>query len=224
MSCITIGVMHEIIESYRCITAAQVALLTGDSSLRQQNTRKKLSRLNLPTVSYGGKNVYLAPGHGGKLIEHDLLITDLHVAVRDIATGWRQTGIRDGINPDAYFVTAASPFFLELENSNPSESPVEKARSYARYADERKHLRLCENFRVLFVVPTQQKAENLERSLASSGIPNLGRFWVGFHDQIAGMPGARLRCPNPRCSRDFHLIGRTTPLPAGAPPYHPGDQ
>ncbi len=215
--------MHaDIVKSYRYVTAEQVARLMGDESQKHQNTRKVLARLaekgEVWVLAHGTKNVYCPPGSNGIFLEHDLLVTDAHLALRDHVSDWRQVGLRDGINPDAFFVTEASPFFLELENANPKNKLTAKALEYARHADARKHLPLCPNFRVLFIVPTARKAANLERQLAESGIPNLGRFWIGHHAQIPRLATAELRCPSPKCKLEWHTLSRTTDVPLPCAP------
>jgi hypothetical protein len=106
-------------------------------------------------------------------------ITNVHIALYQSGNlaRWKQNGLREYENPDAYFETIdGACFFLEYQNTNPSESPADKARRYDQMALQGRHKTLCNNFRVLFVMQTKAKAENLARALAP--LPNPCRFWT----------------------------------------------
>jgi hypothetical protein len=168
-------------------TVEHVATLTGDDSEKRQNTAKKLRALagkgTLKKLAHGGRSVYCAPDAPEKHLAHELAITDLHILLWDHLTHWEQSGLKgDGINPDAFFATHCH-FFLEMERANPRSqdgeaATVRKAKQYAAYADARLHKPRCENFRVLFVMPTEKKAHNFTKTL--SGLPNPGRFWLSW--------------------------------------------
>jgi hypothetical protein len=179
----------DIVRELRYATVAHVARLTGDTSLKSQNTAKKLRALaekgSLKKLSEGGRSVYCAPDAAEKHLEHELVITNLHVLLWDSIALWEQEGLKgDGINPDAFFATHRH-FYLEAENSNPrseagESAQIKKARQYAEHADRRLHKTRCDNFHVLFVLSSEAKAKNLARAIAESGIPNPGRFWLSW--------------------------------------------
>jgi hypothetical protein len=216
----------EALELYRYLTAAQFAQLIPESSYKQQNTRKRLAKLldqgKLKAVKCQGKNVYCLPNEPERHLDHDLKITEVHLALRPYLTEWRQTGLKatlGTLDPDAFFCIGGC-FFLELQNSNARSeggegAVVSKARAYARYADEGRHKDWCDNFRVLFLMQTEAKARNLAGALAGSGIPNLGRFWVGWHGQIPALVDSHLIDPRGETHRlrevtpDYHA---TTPV------------
>lgn len=179
----------EIVRELRYATVEHVATILGDKSDRRQNTAKKLRALaekgSLKKLTHTGRSVYCLPDAAEKHLEHELVITGLHVLLWDSLALWEQGSLKgDGINPDAFFATHCH-FFLEAENSNPRSqdgeaATIRKARQYAEYADRRLHKPKCQNFRVLFVMPSERKARNLIAALQRSGIPNLGRFWASW--------------------------------------------
>lgn len=172
---------ENLLPAFRYLTAAQLSLLTGKSD---QVVRKAMLQVPCEVRKLDGKNVYCYRERGKKHenLRHELGITEVHIQLYQagVLTRWEQSGLREYENPDAFFETQDRAFFLEYQQSNPSESPVEKARRYDAMALQGLHKGLCGNFRVLFVVQTKAKAENLARALA--GLPNPCRFWAADRD------------------------------------------
>lgn len=183
-----------LLRDYRVLLLSHCVALSGRPYKAMQVTFRHLGEAGKCVAmkeKKGTKNrkiyCYLVPGKEYKQLEHDLLITEFHIANRQRITRWQQDKIRDEwVNPDAYFEAGELCFFLEVENANPSyESGISewlsKAKRYAAYADAQRHKHQCRNFRVLFILPTEQRAKNLRKTIQESDITNLGRFWIGWH-------------------------------------------
>jgi hypothetical protein len=183
---------ESLLGAFKYLTAEQLETLTGKSN---QVVRRAMLGVKCDVKRHQGKNVYCYPEKGRKHenLAHELGITDVHIKLYQagILTRWEQSGLREYENPDAFFavslsslpgegINSESYFFLEYQQSNPSEPPQKKAKRYDRMATEGRHRALAQNFRVLFVVQTGAKADNLARTFA--GLPNPCRFWVADLD------------------------------------------
>jgi len=110
------------------------------------------------------------------LIPHDLEITNFHLALEKAAeiTEWRQWrgDLKDTVDgetliPDAYFALQGSSFFLEVVKSYESEyesgeSNIErKLNLYNNYRNPFREKYGASDFRVLWVLPTQERVLRL---------------------------------------------------------------
>jgi hypothetical protein len=145
---------------------------------------------------YGGKTF---DEHSQRTLDHELAISDFHISLQQFCTNqdldlhWRQSDLKRGIHPDAYFsITDPAKagrnthhFFLEIERSkigNLKNGQPSILRKLARYYDVY-NTADCERqwnfqtFRVIVQVPSAARATNLLASLAAFFKHSM--FWIG---------------------------------------------
>jgi hypothetical protein len=134
-------------------------------------------------------------------IEHDVQITKFHldIAAKLDLIFWEQRRgeLQDhagelSVNPDALFGIRRGElsyyFFLEVEQGKETDyvrgesSRMKKVRAYFEYANAKKHIETwgIQNFRVIFLLPTWQRAKNFRDKVAEQ-FP-FRRFWITSMD------------------------------------------
>jgi hypothetical protein len=145
---------------------------------------------------YGGKTF---DEHSHRTLDHELAITSFHIALEELSREncltlyWQQTGLKKGINPDAYFsITnlkkdgkSTNHFFLELERAKVGNvkdgvpSIMRKLAAYYAYYNSEQ----CRSdwsfatFRVVVVLPSELRRSNLLAALRVGY--NHRMFWLG---------------------------------------------
>lgn len=162
-----------------------------------------LSRKGVGLAEAAGLTTELlpAPRPGiARTLEHELAITDFHLAVLRFSTSenvtlyWKQYGLRRGVNPDALFAItdsskpeaeSTSYGFLEIERSRQGGYAggrsvlLRRLKRYAAYQGSPECLQdwqWFDEFRVVIVVASEARRRNLLALLADE-LP-LAMFWV----------------------------------------------
>jgi hypothetical protein len=150
---------------------------------------------------FGGKTF---DEHSRRTLDHELAITDFHVSLKHFCVvqrfdlRWRQSHLKRGIHPDAYFSVSdpkkdgknTNHFFLEIERSkigNQKNGEPSIMRKLAQYY-ETYNTDQCyrdwnlTTFRVVVQVMNRARAENLLTALAVRF--NHSMFWIGRADEL----------------------------------------
>jgi hypothetical protein len=145
---------------------------------------------------YGGKTL---DEHSQRTLDHELAITHFHISLKHFCEQhgldllWRQSHLKRGIHPDAYFSLTnpkrdgknTNHFFLEIERSkignqkNGEPSIIRKlAHYYDTYNTDDCHRDWnFRTFRIVVQVKTVARSENLLAALATRF--NHSMFWIG---------------------------------------------
>jgi hypothetical protein len=146
-------------------------------------------------------------GHALRTIEHELMISKFHLELAKRARAhawdlrWRQNRLdKSAVRPDALFCLNGNYFFLEMERAKLGDyrdgrpSIVGKLEAYRAYYDSTD----CEKdfgfrkFRVVTVMRTAKRMENLTRALMSAGLDSgifLNASEGAFFDFTTPKPG-----------------------------------
>ncbi len=159
------------VREFHLVTEAHLQILTGRNTLWRRLPvlveQKKLYRTRRGRYSpyvYAGYNITKR-----KEFNHDLLITDIHIAMHQTGSllEWKQPKDKKegALNEDAYCVLAVSTAevikelhcFIEADNSSEPDWQIrEKIERYISYYSRHK-----KPFRVLFVAPDEQRRQEL---------------------------------------------------------------
>lgn len=166
----------------------------NDPFLRYQHCYR-LSRAGSRAIGGGQAAIEKSPAS----IDHELLITDFHIALSSHASTthrvyWRQTDLKRTVHPDALFALtnitrpreqSTIYYFLEAEYSRQGHyragesGLLTKLRRYGEYrksATCREEWKHFSDFRVIVLLRTRERQENLLRVLAKR-LPNKA-FWT----------------------------------------------
>jgi len=198
-----------LIRDYPLITVDQLCRLTGRPMQSVARSLKKLCEEKRPYINRNEKKENIAKPYvyavtknaaqdksiGGypvdlserkdKGLTHEILITDIHIALKDQVIYWRQdrkTLWRYGIQPDAFFKyklhdgeKGKRSFFLEAETG--SNNPVDVYAKYQGYEKLRGLMQAQKldwlpmiKFSVLTVLPTAEDALDLQKELIKQNI------------------------------------------------------
>jgi len=139
--------------------------------------------------------------HSARTLDHELDISDFHIALQELCEAetitlhWRQSDLKHGVNPDAYFSTTrngkANHFFLEVERAkmgnyrNGEPSIIRKLKHYYDYYNTPE----CEKawgfktFRIVTLVFTEERREHLLRAMRGELCHRM--FWLGTMKSLA---------------------------------------
>jgi hypothetical protein len=184
----------------------------NDSFLRYQHCYR-LSRAGQRGIGGGHAATEKSPAS----IEHELLITDFHIALaeRTPATHrvyWRQTDLKRTVHPDALLAVTntARPreqstfyYFLEVEYSRQGHyragesGLIAKLRRYGEYRRTelcRKEWKDFSDFRVIVVLRSRERQENLLRVLKER-LPTKSIWTITTDDVERDIAGPSFRAP-----------------------------
>jgi hypothetical protein len=147
---------------------------------------------------YGGKTL---DEHSERTLDHELEISYFHVALQDLcdrndfALRWKQSDLKHGVNPDAYFSISGSKgtnhFFLEVERAKIGNykygepSIIRKLAAYYKYYNTPpcEHVWGFKTYRVVAILRNDERRANLLCAL--QGDLSHRMFWIGVESDRA---------------------------------------
>jgi hypothetical protein len=197
-----------------------------DPFLRYQHCYR-LTRAGQRVIGGGHAAVEKSPAS----IDHELAITDFHIALAEWTPVthriyWRQTDLKRSVNPDALFAVTDTTkpreqstiyYFLEVEYSRQGHyragdsGLLAKLRRYAEYRRAeacRREWQHFGDFRVVVVLRTRERQENLLRVLAER-LPTTAIWTTTAEDVARDITGPIFRAPPNSNDTAHSLFGKT---------------
>ena len=178
-------------KDYYLLTAPQFARLTGRSvrairkavspllQRRMLQVKHRLVKSQFSIYGLGREGAKVVGGESPRLeqrsdyfLDHDLLITDVHIELKDWLVDWQQgKHLWKTVTPDAYFILERSgrqrAFFLEADRATMDVPDIQKKyRRYWEYFQAGQHTQLgIRTFSVLLVALDIDHAKKLARAV-----------------------------------------------------------